>query len=546
MGHVIRTYEYPDASGWGVRRKHRWEPKSFTWECQTDSGWNPGYGSEPDILYRLPEVLAAVRAGETIAVTEGEKDADSWVEAGWGPATTPPQNGEWPEGLAAPLAGADVMLIWDRDEPGIQRGRWARNALLAVGAHVTCWRTAVGNDVTDHILAGQSVEYLVAENPPKPEPDANGNGYAEAEAVAAVLADAGEYREDIERVLATFQGGEPDIQVLTRADILNQPPPRWLVDGWIPEVGYTVLYGAQGVGKTILVSDLCDIVNRGWDWHGYPVAKGAAFMLEGEGTLQLGQVWNTLVRQRGDFNGAAETYYTQATWDITTLSGLARLALLVKQHTSVRLLVVDSAGLYGTVNRDGVEDTRDLSLAMRSLALGLNVTVIILQHTNAAGEARGTKHLQMFSEAVLKMETMGSREAGLLHDLKNRYGPLKAMRLEKVDMSPGMVWDPSRGRAGDEYVPDDFAREKAARREEAKAEAQERRSVSASEDPDNRAAVWDAIPIGESRAASFTTIRPQIVGLANSSRRTVFDSMYADGMFGGKLVGASMRYWRTK
>jgi hypothetical protein len=480
---VVATYLYPDRAGESVRRKHRWDPKGFTWECYTESGWQPGYGTELDVLYRLPEVVAAVTAGETVALVEGEKDADRFREEELGVATTPPQNGRWPAGLARPLGGADIMLIWDRDDDGARRARWAMEALSEVGATVECWRAARGKDLSDHLDNGYPIEKLVREEPPTVAAEVT-DGYKEQEQVEEVLDEAGEFREVIEDVLEKFKGGDPVIEVLDDDDILNQPPPRWLIEGWIPEVGYTVLYGASGVGKTILVSDLADTIKRGLDWHGYRVDPGSVLMLEGEGTQQLGPVYKALVRSRGDLNGAAPGYYTQATWDIAAPAGLARLALLLlTRPVRVRVLIVDSAGLYGTVNKDGVEDTRDLALAMRSLALGLKMVVIVLQHTNAMGEVRGTKHLQMFSEAVLKLEAMGSREAGLFHVDKNRYGPLKAMRMERVSLGPSMVWDCTRGEQGDEYLPEDFQREKAARREEAKADEKERRATAEAADP---------------------------------------------------------------
>jgi hypothetical protein len=499
-GRVVATYLYPDAAGEHLRRKHRWDPKAFTWECYTESGWQNGYGNEPDVLYRLPEVTAAVEAGETVALVEGEKDADRFVSSRLGVATTPPQNGRWPAGLARPLARADVMLVWDRDDDGARRARWAMDALGEVGATVECWRAARGKDLSDHLDNGLPVEELVREEPPTVAAEVT-DGYKEQEAVEEVLVEAGEFRDVIETMLESFKGGEPVIEVLGDDDILNQAPPRWLVDGWVPEVGYTVLYGASGVGKTILVSDLADTIKRGLDWHGYPVDRGSVFMLEGEGTQQLGPVHKALVKSRGDLNGAAPGYYTQATWDITAPAGLARLALLLlTRPVRVRLLIVDSAGLYGTVNKDGVEDTRDLALAMRSLALGLKMVVIVLQHTNAMGEVRGTKHLQMFSEAVLKLEAMGSREAGLFHVDKNRYGPLKAMRMERVSLGPSMVWDCTRGEQGDEYLPEDFQREKAARREEAKADEKERRETAEANDPVFLGELLNAVEDGMSQS----------------------------------------------
>jgi hypothetical protein len=474
-GRVIAIYTYIDASGEPVRRKSRFDPKGFAWECLTESGWQDGYGNAPDVLYRLPEVRAAVKSGLTVTLVEGEKDADKFVKSGAGVATTAPQNGKWPAGLARPLKYADVMLIWDRDDDGARRARWAMDALDAVGATVECWRAARGKDFSDHLTNGLSVEQLIKEDPPTVA-EAATDSYAEREAVDLWLEEAGEHRDRIEQVLEMFAGGEPRDEYLTDEDILNQPPPRWLVEDWIPFGGYTVVYADRGTGKTIMASDVADAVKRGMEWNGYRVMSGTVIVLEGEGTRQLRNVNAALRSRRGDLNGAEPGYYTQTTWDVGSPAGLARLALRVLQREA-RVVIIDSAGLYSIKNRDGVEDTAMLARACRALAITLDIAVIVLQHTNAMGQPRGTGHLIDWCEAIIKMEQMGSTEVGMFHDVKNRHGHLKAMRMDRVQVGPGMVFDPTRGMKGDEYLPEQFAKEKLSKREAGRAEAAEQRDA---------------------------------------------------------------------
>jgi hypothetical protein len=72
------------------------------------------------VLYRLPQVLAAARAGERIFVVEGEKDADNLVRLGV-VATSPPNGAkaQWLAEYSGSLQGArEVIIIADRDEPG--------------------------------------------------------------------------------------------------------------------------------------------------------------------------------------------------------------------------------------------------------------------------------------------------------------------------------------------------------------------------------------------------------------------------------------------
>ena len=71
------------------------------------------------VLYRLPEVLAAVTAGEAVWVAEGEKDADALTHAGVTATTNPRGAGKWRPAYTDTLRGAaGVIVVADRDEQG--------------------------------------------------------------------------------------------------------------------------------------------------------------------------------------------------------------------------------------------------------------------------------------------------------------------------------------------------------------------------------------------------------------------------------------------
>lgn len=48
--------------------------KKFTQHAWTGDGWAPKLNDARRVLYRYPDVIAAVERGETIWITEGEKD----------------------------------------------------------------------------------------------------------------------------------------------------------------------------------------------------------------------------------------------------------------------------------------------------------------------------------------------------------------------------------------------------------------------------------------------------------------------------------------
>lgn len=164
LGRVAATYDYVGADGEVIYQVVRLDPKDFR-QRRPDGrgGWVWGLGDTARVLYRLPEVLVAVREGKRIWVTEGEKDADALRAAGE-VATTAAQGASspWLESYTEPLQGAKaVRVVADADPPGWARAKAVRDALEAAGVPVAVLRAAEGKDAADHLEAGRGVDDFV-------------------------------------------------------------------------------------------------------------------------------------------------------------------------------------------------------------------------------------------------------------------------------------------------------------------------------------------------------------------------------------------------
>jgi len=90
--------------------------KTFRPVRKTPTGWQIGDPPGPLPLYRLPEITTATR----VYVTEGEKAAEAARSIGL-VATTSAHGAQSPDKTDwSPLAGKDVVLLPDNDEPGLQ------------------------------------------------------------------------------------------------------------------------------------------------------------------------------------------------------------------------------------------------------------------------------------------------------------------------------------------------------------------------------------------------------------------------------------------
>lgn len=160
----VARYIYRDVNGCELFAKHRYEPKDFLVFHKEGDGWEPKIGNAQPVLYRLPELNAAVAAGQTVYIVEGEKDVDAMAAKGYAATCNYEGAGKWRDSYAFWFAGADVVIIADRDEPGYQHARKVRESLRGKARSVRIVQAAVPRpkaDISDHFEAGYGIEDLM-------------------------------------------------------------------------------------------------------------------------------------------------------------------------------------------------------------------------------------------------------------------------------------------------------------------------------------------------------------------------------------------------
>lgn len=157
------TYDYHDAAGRIVMQVIRYKPKSFQQRRPDPSkpgGWNYSLQGVERPLYRLPEVLKAKAEGRTIYLCEGEKDADNLRELFHVCATTNPGGiNVWAKHYSDILAGANVVILPDNDEPG-RKGAARRAEAIPGSVIVELPGLHQKGDVSDWLAAGGTLDEL--------------------------------------------------------------------------------------------------------------------------------------------------------------------------------------------------------------------------------------------------------------------------------------------------------------------------------------------------------------------------------------------------
>lgn len=162
---IVAEYPYCDRNGEVLKVVRRIEPgyngerKTFR---QFKADGTPGVKDIPNVLYRLPEVLAAAQAGGIVYIPEGEKDVETLRGLGLTATCNIGGAGKWSSSYCRFLEGAgEVIVIADRDEPGRKHAAAIADSIEKAGIPVRVLEPARGKDVTDHIATGLGFEDLV-------------------------------------------------------------------------------------------------------------------------------------------------------------------------------------------------------------------------------------------------------------------------------------------------------------------------------------------------------------------------------------------------
>jgi hypothetical protein len=167
-------YVYQDDEGDDQFKVIRRPGKRFHIESLNNGVWEKGLNGKPTFPYRLPEVRAAIEAGQTIYVCEGEQDCNSAAQADMVATCNHGGAGKWHADHSEWLIGAKrVVIIWDRDDAGAQHAIEVARSLREYGVKNIVFKcAAAGKDLTDHLAEGYTESDLLDRRPkPKPKPE---------------------------------------------------------------------------------------------------------------------------------------------------------------------------------------------------------------------------------------------------------------------------------------------------------------------------------------------------------------------------------------
>ncbi len=176
---VVERYDYLDVHRRLIYQVERMEPKTFRqrrphpkqagqWVYKMKADRESGLPAQETVLYRIPELSAALADEATIFIAEGEKDVNALVQAGEVATTNTGGAGKWRDELSEPFRDwrGTIKIVRDRDDPGEAHaakvfGSMAKVLGLEAGAGLMIVEPKVGKDASDHLGTGLTVADFV-------------------------------------------------------------------------------------------------------------------------------------------------------------------------------------------------------------------------------------------------------------------------------------------------------------------------------------------------------------------------------------------------
>lgn len=341
---LFRVVKYPGKQF----RQHAYDPAS--------GEFLPKLGSTRRVLYRLPEVLRAAAAGETIWIAEGEKDVDRLVLAGVQATCNPGGAKKFRAEFVESLKGAaEVVLVADRDTTGLEHVDQIASLLNLAGIPWRAVQARSGKDAYDHLTLGHSIDEFVP---------VNGDG--------ATLA-APAFLDNAHLV---------DWAAFWERDHADE---EWLAWPLVP-VGRTIaVFAPAKAGKSTIVLVVAAAAATGRTILGVwePVAPVKVLYLDYE--MNEADLWERLVDLGyGPDDDLSNLHYAllPSLPPLDTPEGAAALVELA-QHLGVQLVVVDT---FGRAVEGGENDADTVRAFYRHTAQALKHAGISVLRTDHSGK----------------------------------------------------------------------------------------------------------------------------------------------------------------
>jgi len=274
-----------------------------------------------------------------------------------------------------------------------------------------------------------------------------------------MAANAGAGNALADAILAAVKAESSDYYLSRATALIAQPSPlRWLVKGWLPADGLSMIYGESGAGKTFIALDIACHIATGRDWYGRKVRPGIVVYLAGEGHYGLRLRIASWARHHLP-DDIDNLLVSSRSVDMDAPGGAEQIIRAVREITAepISLIIIDTLHTHMQGDENSAQDTRAMLNACMIAGRALSASVCLVHHTGHAEAAKGRARGSSAWRAALDSSIQVSKRSEAIEisctKMKDAE-PLPAMwgRLQAVHV--GWIDDEGQPVSGAVYVYD--------------------------------------------------------------------------------------------
>ncbi|MDA1027832.1 MAG: AAA family ATPase [Bacteroidetes bacterium] len=439
---VVVNYDYVDEEGELLYQVVRKPNKSFSHrKPDGKDGWEWSASGVRKVLYRLPQVLEAIENGETVIVTEGEKDVHTFEHYGYVATCCSGGAQGWKKEFGDIFDGANVVLCGDQDAAGRSYLRQVMESLTCAANVSKVELPPLFKDVSDwhdHRGSKRGIDFMVdTASPISSELFEETNTTFSATSI--------QFSDPESTNHESLLYSDRDVMTAQPMWGYEDPAPmKWAIEDTIP-YGYITILGADGgTGKSYIALRLMYSVVTGTLFLGKATEQANALYLDFELEVEdQRRRWTQVLRGLGtDQNDPLlvnKVFIHKPEGSLSDPETVRKLCEMVADH-SIGFIIIDSLTIgLGSDSTDQKMITESLK---RLQKLG---TVLAIDHvsyaTGRGNLGNASVYGSVFKRNIARSMLMLGRVDGgglVLRQNKTNFGPeLDVLCLEVVFSEDG-------------------------------------------------------------------------------------------------------------
>ena len=215
---------------------------------------------------------------------------------------------------------------------------------------------------------------------------------------------------------------QPQMQLFDHVLDISLEPPKWLIEGIVPEYAMCALVAPSYTGKSYVAVDMACAVANGIKWHDeFDVSHGNVFYIIGEGRFGVRRRVEAWHRNRGVMMDRQTTnlHFSRQGLNFRDSGSIAAIKADMRLVGNIKLIVIDTlARSFGGGNENAPQDMGEFINNCDELMHEFGATVLIIHHVGKDAQSGARGHSSFFGalDTSMKLKKFGSHDIQLICD----------------------------------------------------------------------------------------------------------------------------------